>query len=172
MNTIMDSSTLYSYLSSIHEEVETFEVTEEFIEFRDKMKDKFRANGREEWRRTMHADCLAIEYQLLKKKLVEKPENIYHDFIVEGTKVDCKIITSKYFNVPEDKVLYYMENLRSGNVTHFAFYKFYPRSPEAPLKAGDVVQFKLCEVQRVERIMNSLSPSNYKDGYYYNVRNV
>lgn len=147
-------------------------MTEEFVAFRDKMKNKFRANGREDWRRTMHADCLAIEYQLLKKKLVKKPENIYHDFIVEDTKVDCKVITSRYFNVPEDKTLYYMENLRSGNVTHFAFYKYYPRAPEAPLKAGDVVQFQLCEVQRVERVMNALFPSNYGDGYYYTVRNA
>ena len=164
----MDSSAIFNYLSEVHSQIETFIVDEEFILHRDAMKAKFRAHGREEHRRLMHADCLAIEYLLLKKELVEKPTNIYHDFIIEDAKIDCKLVTNRYFNVPDDKVIYYMQNLKNGHLTHYAFYKYY-KNPDAPLKVGDEVGFVLKEVKSADKVMQQLQVSQYGNGYYYTV---
>ena len=165
----MDSSAIFNYLSSIHEEIETFIVDEEFILHRNTMKAKFRAHGREDYKRLMHADCLAVEYLLLQKDLVEKPDNIYHDFTIDDAKVDCKIIHNRYFNVPEEKTIYYLENIKRGHLTHFAFYKYY-KNPDAPLKVGDEVHFVLKEVTSADTVMKKLQVSQYGNGgYYYTV---
>lgn len=167
MKTITDTSALYNYLSSIHKDINKFTVTEDFIQHRDKMKNKFRANGRDEETRLMAADCLGIEYLLLQKNLVEPPQTIFHDFIYDGARVDVKLITTRYFNIPDDKVVYYMENIRSGQLTHFAFYK-YKENPGRPLKAGDKVEYVLKKVVPAEQVMQDLVPSQYK-GYYYTI---
>ncbi len=160
---------VYNYLSSIHKQIETFTVTEDFIAFRNKMKDKFQAGKRDETTRLMHADCLCVEYALLEKNLVQPPESIHHDFIYEDSKVDCKLINTRYFSVPGHKVLYYMENLRKRRLTDFAFYK-YKKNPDAPLKVGDVVEFKLISVVPAYEVMEDLVPSQYRrDDYYYTV---
>ncbi len=168
MKTTTECLNLSNYLSSIHNQIQTFTVTEDFIAFRNKMKDKFRAGKRDQTARLMHADCLCVEYTLLEKNLVEPPESLHHDFIYEDAKVDCKLITSRYFNVPDDKVLYYMENLRKGRLTDFAFYK-YKKNPDGPLKAGDIVEFKFKGVVPAYQVMKNLIPSQYGNGYYYTI---
>lgn len=158
------------YLSEVHDQVKELFIDQAFIDHRDSMKDRFRASGRDDNTRLMHADCLAVEYNLLDKGLVSEPTSIFHDFIYEGAKVDCKIVTSKYFNVPDDKVIYYMKNIRANDLTHFAFYKW-DKHPDRPLQVGDVVSFKLCEVVDAERVMNKVEVSSY-GGYYYRVKNI
>lgn len=143
-------------------------IDEDFIEYRNEHKDKFAAAGRTEEKRLMHADCLLIEYTLLDKKFVLRPENIKHDFIYDNHKVDVKIITTQWFNVPADKVAWYMGNIRSRDLTDFAFFKF-NEQPMRPLKVGDKVKIKLCEVRNAEEVMNELKVSQ-GDGYYYQVK--
>jgi hypothetical protein len=62
-----------------------------------------------------------------------------------------------------------MENIRSGELTHFAFYKFIVK-PGAPLKVGDKISVRLDEVRDAEFVMNNLRRSQ-GDGYYYVVKN-
>jgi hypothetical protein len=162
-------SDVLEYLAEVHPQIQTITIDQDFIDHRNEMKEKFRANGREDWRRLMHADCLIAEYALLKNNLVEPPQNIFHDFIHGDAKVDCKIITSRYFNIPDEKTVYYMENIRRGDLTHFAFYKFV-ENPTAALQVGDVVKLRLCEVQTASKVMSQVRVSN-TDGYYYLIRN-
>jgi hypothetical protein len=160
---------LLQYLKECQDRIGEIIIDQGFIDFRNEHKEKFRAGGRDDRQRLMDADCLITEYALINNGFVNKPENKRHDFIKDNDKVDAKIISSLYFNVPEDKVTWYMENIRSGNLTHFAFYKFVVR-PGAPLKPGDKVLIRLDEVRDAEYVMNKLRPSN-KDGYYYIVQN-
>jgi hypothetical protein len=160
---------LLIYLKECQEKIGEITIDQDFIDFRNEHKEKFRAAGREDWQRLMHADCLITEYMLIKNNMVNKPENIRHDFIKDEFKVDAKIISSLYFNVPNDKTTWYMENIRSGELTHFAFYKFIVK-PGAPLKVGDKISVRLDEVRDAEFVMNNLRRSQ-GDGYYYVVKN-
>ena len=161
-------TTLFEHLEDCMLVCHDIPVDQDFIDYRDDHKNKFAANGRTEEERLMHADCLIIEYTLLNRKFVVYPENIKHDFIFGNHKTDIKIITSKYFNIPSDKVEWYMGNIRSGDLTDFAFFKFTKR-PQRPLEDSDVVSIKLLEVRNAEEVMNNLQPSQ-GDGYYYRVK--
>mgnify|MGYP003353303387 FL=1 len=127
---------------------------------------KFRSNGRDDTTRLMHADCLIVEYTMVQSGFAEESYCKEFDFEVRkyNAKVDVKIF-DKWFNIPSDKVDWYLNNINKGLLTHFAFYRWVSK-PTEPLEAGNVVQVKLIEVRSAEEVMKNLNVSNY-DGYYY-----
>jgi hypothetical protein len=145
-------------------------VDQAFVDYRNQMKWKFKAGGRDETTRLMHADCLIVEYSLVQGAMVSPAGGIEHDFIAKdfNAMVDVKIY-DKWFNVPSDKVEWYVKNIAKGVLTHFAFYRWVNK-PVKPLVVGDVVQVKLVEVPLARDVMNNLSISQY-DGYYYIPKN-
>ena len=162
---------LINHLIDCNNKIGKIKVSQEFIEHRNTLKEVFRSNGRSDTQRTMNADCVLLEYYLLLNKFVDAPNHIGHDFIWNDQKVDLKLITSKYFNVPEDKVLWYMQNIRSNHLTSFAFYK-YEEPPDRPLVVGDIVSFRILDAISALDVMNNLKKSHKSDGYYYLIEDV
>jgi hypothetical protein len=159
------SDELFDYLLECNNKIGKILVGNDFINHRNTMKELFKAGDRTERERLMSADCLLVEYMLLKNNYVQPSVNIAYDFSYKDDKVDVKVISSKYFNIPGDKCIWYMQNIRSYLLTKFAFYK-YEEAPKEPLKIGDVVSFRLIEVSDAEKVMSSVKPSR-GDGYYY-----
>jgi len=163
-------NSLYGYLLKCNDFLGPITVDQAFVDYRNQMKWKFKAGGRDETTRLMHADCLIVEYSLVQGAMVSPAGGIEHDFIAKdfNAMVDVKIY-DKWFNVPSDKVEWYVKNIAKGVLTHFAFYRWVNK-PVKPLVVGDVVQVKLVEVPLARDVMNNLSISQY-DGYYYIPKN-
>ena len=159
-------NSLLSYLHKCNDFIGNVTIDQAFIDYRDQMKWKFQSNGRDENTRTMHADCLIIEYSIVQAALAE--ESYCKEFDIElrqfNAKVDIKIV-DKWFNVPSDKVEWYVKNIAKGMLSHFAFFQWTVK-PTKPLVVGDKVSFKLLEVRPAREVMENLSKSQY-DGYYY-----
>ncbi|NBP03589.1 MAG: hypothetical protein EBU90_26540 [Proteobacteria bacterium] len=162
---------LINYLIECNNKIGKIKVSQDFINYRDNLKDVFRPNSRSETQRTMNADCVLFEYQLLLNKFVHKPTHKGHDFIWNDQKVDLKLIASKYFNIPDDKVMWYMNNIHNKEVTSFVFYK-YENPPERPLVVGDTVSFRIVEAVSAKEVMDNIRISNKTNGYYYIVNDV
>jgi len=156
---------LFEYLDDCQRDIGIITIDDDFIEYRNAHKEKFNANGRNTNERLMHADCLIVEYTLIKNRLVEPPKNIAYDFSIGDNKIDAKIITSKYFNISNESLIWYRQNILSGDVTHFAFYK-YQTNPLSPLKAGDEIKLQFIDIENARTVIKNTKPSNYK-GYYY-----
>jgi len=161
-------NSLYEYLNECQQKIGTITIDQGFLDFRTEMLEKFNPGAREEWKRIIHADCLIAEYALITGKYVQEPTSIRHDIIYDNAKIDIKFITSKYFNIPENKVEWYLQNIKLNELTHFAFYK-YDVPADRTLKLGDTVNVTLHDVQPAKKVMNEISVSNY-GGYYYTVK--
>ena len=159
-------TSLLSYLHRCNDFLGDVTIDQAFIDYRDQMKWKFQSNGRDENTRTMHADCLIIEYSIVQAAMAE--ESYCKEFDIDlrlfNAKVDIKIY-DKWFNVPSDKVEWYLMNIKKGLLTHFAFFQWKTK-PVKPLVVGDTVGFNLIEVRTAVDVMSNLNVSNY-DGYYY-----
>ena len=162
--------TLFNKLWTFNETIGTITIGEKFIEFRDQMKNKFNGGDRSDMERTIDADCLIIEYEMITRCLVNAPPNneIRYDFSLDEYRVDVKVIASDYFNIPSNKLEWYKNNVVSGSLTHFAFYKFSNKMTR-PFMIGDVSSFILLEVKDARETLKSLSRSN-TEGYYYRIQ--
>lgn len=162
-------SSLAQFLNECQEKIGKITITKEFVELRDKMAITFKSGGRDKNTKLLHADCLIVEYMLTQRGYALDPKTIKHDFIVESFRalVDAKVV-DKYFNIPSDKVVWYISNVNEHQLTHFAFYKWISR-PIGPLKEGDVVELEFINAKEAKEVLNNLSISNgkYGDGYYY-----
>ena len=163
-------NSLYGYLLKCNDFLGPITVDQAFIDYRNQMVWKFKAGGRDETTRLMHADCLIVEYSLVQGAMVSAAGCKEHDFIVSdfNAKVDAKIY-DKWFNIPTDKTTWYLKNINEKELTHFAFYQWVNK-PIKPLVVGDVVQVKLVEVSPAKDVMSNLNISQY-DGYYYIPKN-
>ena len=160
----MNSPELYNFLYSQNK---VFTITEDFIQHRNEMKDKFGDwdGERTPIKKLMDSDCLIIEYMLLKDGVVDKPENIQHDFILKNFKVDIKVI-QKWFNISSRNFNRFYTNTINGDLTHFAIYRFVTKH-DKPFEVGDVCEVELIEVNDSRSVLKAASPSTF-EGYYYN----
>lgn len=159
-------NSLLGYLIKCNDFLGPITIDQAFIDYRNQMMWKFKANGRDENTRLMHADCLIIEYSLIQGAMASDPGGKEYDIDIKdfNAKIDIKIY-DKWFNIPSDKVEWYMMNIRKGLLTHFAFYKWVNK-PAKPLVVGDVVQVNLTSVVSAEEVLKNVNISQY-DGYYY-----
>lgn len=159
-------TSLYDYIKKSTEFLGPITIDQEFIDYRNEHKDLFQANGRDDKTRLMNADCLIVEYSMIKHALAIDSNCKEFDYEIRmfNAKVDAKIY-DKWFNIPSDKVEWYMNNIRSGLLTHFAFYRWVTK-PVKPLIVGDVVQTTFINVVPAEEVLKNVRVSQY-DGYYY-----
>lgn len=153
-NFFLKNEGVYSYIT----------VNQEFIDYRDRKLAEFGANGRDLKARVMHADCLIIEWELLRNTRAKRPVHLAHDLIIDDIKVDIKVVHGKTFNVTSKKRDWYMNSYKAGQVDAYSFFK-YINAPTEPLKVGDVVGFNYIKSQSYKTMISSLSVSKY-DGYY------
>ena len=141
-------------------------IDQAFIDYRNQMMWKFRSNGRDENQRLMDADCLIVEYSMVQSAFAEESYCKEFDYEVRtfNAKVDVKIY-NKWFNIPSDKVEWYVGNVNKGLLTHFAFHRWVNK-PLKPLVVGDKVKTDFINVVLAKEVMSNLSASQY-DGYYY-----
>ena len=159
-------SSLSEYLNECQSLIGKIKITQEFVDLRNKMATTFKSGGRDKNTKLLHADCLIVEYMLTQKGYALDAKTIKHDFIVESfnAKVDAKII-SKWFNIPGDKVSWYVSNINENELTHFAFYKWLSR-PLNPLSVDDEVEVEFISAEEAKHVLNNINISKY-DGYYY-----
>lgn len=159
-------NSLRSYLIKCNDFMGEITIDQAFIDYRNQMMWKFRSNGRDENTRLMHADCLIVEYSMVQFGFATESNCKEFDFEarVYNAKVDVKIY-DKWFNIPSDKVEWYLMNIKKGLLTHFAFYRWVNK-PLKPLVAGDKVKLDFIEVRDATEVMKNLNISQY-DGYYY-----
>lgn len=159
-------NSLSSYLNKCNDFLGAITIDQAFIDYRNQMKWKFKANGRDDNTRLMHADCLIIEYSMIQGGMASNPGGKEADISLDNfnAKVDIKIY-DKWFNIPSDKVEWYMMNIKKGLLTHFAFYRWVNK-PLKPLEVGDVVQTSFTSVVPAEEVLRNVNISQY-DGYYY-----
>lgn len=156
---------LFEYLKTCQEKIGDITIDEEFIKFRDESKNRFNPNGRDETQCLMNADCLVTEYYLLKNGMAGEPESIRYDFSIGESKIDAKMISSKYFNMPGKSVRWYESSIELNQLTHFAFYQ-YINPPNRPLQAGDKVQIKLLKIEPAKKVIGNKLKSK-TSGYYF-----
>ena len=157
-------NSLYNFLDSQNK---VFTITEDFIQHRNDMSQIFRDwddEERNETQKLMDADCLIVEYMLLRDGVVDKPENIQQDFIYKKDKVDIKLI-KKWFNISTRNFNRFYRNIINGDLTHFALYRFV-NEPTKPFKVGDTCEVELVEVTDARSLIKAVRPSQFK-GYYY-----
>ena len=164
-------SSLYDYLKECQDRLGVITIDQAFIDYRNQMAWKFRAGNRDVNTRIMNADCLIVEYSLIQGAMVAEPYGMEQDFVVSKymALVDAKIY-DKWFNIPADKVQWYMKNIKEGLLTHFAFYRWVNK-PARPLEVGDTVELRLIEVSPAETVLRNVNISQY-DGYYYIPKNI
>lgn len=163
----------FDKLNQFNDEIGTIVIDQAFINFRNRMKDKFKVDGRDELKRLMAADCLIAEYALIDGGYVFAPETdeIRYDFKLDDAYFDVKFIDTKYFNIPIGKLDWYVKNIMAGMLTHFAFYRYIDK-PESCLNVGDKIQLQLLEVEDARTVIKNICVSNDPDnGYYYRVKN-
>lgn len=147
-------------------------ITEQFIEYRELQKAKFRNNGRNDYDKTMHADCLLLEYTLLTNGLANKNDNLKeYDFSLDAdfkNLIDAKCIASKYFNIKPEGwpggLDWFNQNFHKKLLTHFAFFKFITH--DKPFVIGDIVSIQILDVVNAFNVLSEVRPSR-KSGYYY-----
>ena len=159
-------NSLYNYILKCNDFMGDITIDQAFIDYRNQMKWKFRANGRDENQRLMDADCLIVEYTMIQSAFAEESYCKEFDYEVRqyNAKVDVKIY-DKWFNIPSDKLEWYKMNIKKGLLTHFAFHRWVNK-PTKPLVVGDVVKTELVNVISAVEVLSNLSISQY-DGYYY-----
>lgn len=159
-------NSIFSYLTKCNDFLGPITIDQAFIDYRNQMKWKFKANGRDDNTRLMNADCLIIEYSLIQGAMASNPGGKEADILLEdyNSKIDIKIY-DKWFNIPSDKVTWYTNNIRENLLSHFAFYRWVNK-PVKPLEVGDVVQVSLTSVVLAEEVLRNVNVSQY-DGYYY-----
>ena len=162
-------SNLNDYLKLIVDNLGVITIDQGFIEHREREKWKFQDEGRTLEEKTINCDALILEYTLIQRGLATKPECKQHDFIIKefNAKIDAKKI-EKWFNIKDSKVSWFNKNYRSGELTHFCFFKF--PNKLRPLVVGDTVKLDYLDIVTVEDVLRNVVPSNYQ-GYYYNVKN-
>ena len=162
-------SSLAEFLNECQNLIGKIKITKEFVQHRDIMAKKFKSGGRDKNTKLLHADCLIVEYMLTQTGYALEAKTIKHDFILDSfrAKIDAKVV-DKYFNIPSDKLPWYISNVKENELTHFAFYKWISR-PIRPLQEGDEVELEFINVKEAKEVLNNLSVSNgkYGDGYYY-----
>lgn len=162
------TSNLEKILLSFIPVVERIIVTPEFIDYRDEMKTILEEDGsdRSEKTRLMAADCLLLEYELIKQKLVSPPKTKGQDFIIDEYYVDNKTITSIWFPIYKQQTLdNHQYNIDNGLLTHYSFHK-YKLAPTEPFKAGDVTGFDFIRAEESQYVLNRLVKSNFKGWRY------
>jgi hypothetical protein len=170
-------NSLYNYLQKCNDFLGKITIDQAFIDYRNQMKWKFKANGRDENTRLMHADCLILEYAMIQSAFATESYCKEFDYEVRmyNAKVDAKIF-DQWFNISLDKLKWYLMNIEKGLLTHFAFYRWVNK-PTKPLEVGDVVQLELIQVRSAAELMERLEDGSFKnlstsqyDGYYYTPR--
>jgi hypothetical protein len=146
-------------------------VGNDFIKYRDRMKDNFESYEayRTNYMKNLAADALLFEYLLLKNKVVDKPKSLAHDFILYDKKIDVKVVT-KWLNISESKKDWLTLNVNNKLLDYCALIKVLGK-PDRPFEEGDIVQFEVSELTPAKEIIDNLKKSNY-NGYYYKPKEI
>jgi len=171
-------NSLLTYLHKCNDFMGEIEIDQAFIDYREQMKWKFHQGDRTDEQFTMDRDCLIIEYSMIQFALASPSYNIAYDvgIRVYNALVDIKVVTERgYWNIKKypgkpDKKEWYVENVKAGLLTHYAFYR-YKNRPTRPLIPGDKVSFNLLEVSTARDVLsNTVTSIENPGGWYYEVK--
>ena len=144
-------------------------ITEDFIQYRNDLVKKFPPYGRTQDERLVSGDALIIEYLLPKvDKEVLEATHMGHDIILNGNKIDIKVVRGTWFTVSNGKDQWYNKCIHGGDLDYFAFFS-YTKAHSKPFVAGDRVSLRFIKLERAANVMYNLRRSRY-NGYYYDLR--
>lgn len=167
----IDSQTLLEmHLDSLtFNHLQNVVITEDFIRYRNDLVKKFPAYGRSPDERLVSGDALVIEYILPKvDKEVQEATHMGHDIILQGKKIDIKIIRGNWFTVSNGKDQWYNKCIHGGDLEYFAFFS-YTKAHSKPFVAGDRTSLRFIKLVPARNVMYNLRRSRY-NGYYYDMR--
>lgn len=154
-----------------NEHLQNILITQEFIDYRGDLFERLDHDGRDEAEMLLHTQCVLAEYELLRLQLVTPPSDYSHDIVVDGRRIDVKVVSGAYFNVKNDKKrLWYQHCADHNKVDDFAFLS-YKRSVIKPFVVGDVISLRFIKQVPVKEVLYKLRRSNYNGGkgYFYTV---
>lgn len=175
---VEDSITLH-YLNTVLDNLGSITIDQEFIDYRNTHVDKFNDYGRTQDEKVRNSDGLLFEYLLLKNRLVEKPKNIKHDFIISEKKIDNKMINedANTVTIPNRKEEWMKNAVMDKELTHFSITQWTSRPEECKgdkgraLTVGDVVKFKVLAIIPARQALKDLRSSKYYvDSKYFWVK--
>lgn len=146
-------------------------ITQEFKDYRDDLAAKLDRDGRDETEMLLHTQCVIAEYELQRLGLVTSPSDYSHDIVVDGRRIDIKVVSGDYFNVRNDKKrLWYQHCVDYNKVDDFAFLR-YKRKVISPLEVGETISLQFIKQLPAKEVLYKLRRSNYNGGkgYFYTV---
>ena len=160
----MTTSELHRLLKKMIKEIGIITIDQDFLDYRAEAVNGFNDNGRDEYTKQLHCDCLLLEYTQLKLGLVEETDHIASDYKFNDMLIDNKVLTGPYWNISQNKFNWHKDCVKEKLVDYFAFFRF-DHEASKPLQLGDQVSFKLIEVLEAQEALDMTSRSNY-DGRY------
>ncbi len=148
-----------------NEHLQNILITQEFIDYRNELSQKFYTGGRDEKEMLVSADCLIAEYELLRLGVVQEPLSFAHDIIVDGRLIDIKLVRDKWFTVKQRRLEWYRECVARRTVDDFAFLA-YKRSVTKPFVVGDTISLRFIKQVPTKEVLYKLKKSMY-NGFYY-----
>jgi hypothetical protein len=130
------------------------EITEDFINYRNFMKEEFNALDRSETTRLMHADCLLLEWHMLNSGVAKNPNTKSFDMYLEGYgRVEIKCVSG-------GGSVTISEWTRRQDFDNYMFYRFsFPRTK--PLEVGDKVNLKIVQIESKDSVEKRCRLSKY-----------
>jgi hypothetical protein len=142
--TISNKDVIYHSLKRMIENIGEVTVDEDFIKYRDQEVLKYNDNGRDIITKTIHCDCLLLEYTQLKLGLVNPTKEKSSDYEFMNSLIDNKLISGPYWNIKQSKYDWHKKCIENGELDYFAFIR-YNQQVDSPLVVGSKVSFKLVE---------------------------
>lgn len=132
------------------------EITEDFINYRNEYKNKFRSEGRDENWRLMHADCLLLEWHLISSGKGKNPNTMRYDVVIpEYNRCEIKSVN----NGGSVTIGSYT---RQSEFDHYIFYRFnQPRT--RPMEIGDIVSLKIVQIDTKDSIESQCRLSQFNE---------
>lgn len=149
----------------VNEHLQDVTITEDFCHYRTEHSKLFYTGGLDETKMLVSADALFPEYELIRLGVVEPPTDFSHDIILNGRRIDIKVIQSTWFTVSQRKLPWYRECVAKKKVDDFAFLSFHKKRSE-PLQPGDQVSLRYIKLLPASKVVYNLNVSRY-NGYYY-----
>ena len=160
----MTTSELHRQLKKMVKEIGIITVDQDFLDYRAEAVKDFNDNGRNEYTKQLHCDCLLLEYTQIKLGLVEETDHIASDYKFRDKLIDNKVILGPYWNISQNKFNWHRNCIQEDLLDYFAFFRF-DQEANIPLEVGDQVSFKLIEVLEAQEALNMTSRSNYEGRY-------
>ena len=136
-------------------------VTQEFVDYAEATWNKRGKGGGRIFGSRSNCDALLFEWWLIKNRHVNPPQNLHHDFIWSGMKIDCKEVNGGNFNIQPNKTQFYIDGVNKGDLTHFLFYES-SRIRDILHFAGEVVEITPLYVLPAKTVLKSINKSEQK----------